>query len=106
MHRTPVEGSRDIGGDPRVDGLDEQPEVFDSRLGQHSVAEVEDVTRPAGRQAQYVTSPRSDQIGRSEHHGGVKVALDAAFVSDAIPTFVEWDAPVQRHDVWPRLRDR
>src|SRR5205807_8868062 len=100
MHRTPVLGSGDIGGQPRVHGLDEQLEVFDGRLGQHAMTEVEDVAGPAARPSQHVIRPRSDQVGRSEQHGGIEVALDAMLVSDPIPALVKRDTPVQRDDVW------
>src|SRR6267143_3181524 len=70
------------------------------------MTEVEDVARPAGGPSQDVMRTLPDEVGWSKQHGGVEVALDATLVSDPIPALVKRDAPVQRNDVWPRLRDR
>ena len=64
------------------------------------MTEIEDVAGPAARPSQQVIRPRSDQVGRSEQHGGIEVALDAMLVSDPIPALVKRDTPVQRNDVW------
>ena len=70
------------------------------------MTEIEDVAGPAARPSQHVIRPRSDQVGRSEQHGGVEIALDAMLVADPIPARVKRHAPVQRNDVWASVRDR
>jgi len=44
-----VDGSRDTRGHPRVHGLDQELEVFDSSFRKNAVPEVEDVAWAAGR---------------------------------------------------------
>src|SRR5207245_11057682 len=70
------------------------------------MTEVEDVARPAGSPTQTVMCTFPNEVGRSQQHGGVEVALDAMLESDPIPALVKRDTPVQRDDVWPRLHDR
>src|SRR5438270_12682616 len=103
MHRTPVSGSGDTGWNPRVHGLDEELEVFDSRLRQHPVTQAEDVAGPAGCPPQHVIRPRPDKLRRAEQHRRVEVALDASLASDATPPVAEGVAPIQRDDIGPRL---
>src|SRR5712692_8368254 len=106
MHRIPVEISRDMGGHPRMNRLDEHLEVLDARVGKHPVPEVEDMARSTTRPPQHLTGAFPDQVRRSEEDRGVEVALDTSLMADPAPALVERHPPVQRHDVGTRLRDR
>src|SRR5438445_11403149 len=96
MHRTPVSGSGDTGWNPRVHGLDEELEVFDSRLRQHPVTQVEDVAGPAGCPPQHVVRPCPDKLRLSEQHRPGEVALDAPPASAATPPRRDGAAPAER----------
>src|ERR1051325_3694279 len=105
MHRIPVTGSRDTGRHPRMDRLDEDLEVLDRRVGQHAMPQVEDVAAATTGAAQHVAGPRANQVGGTEQHGRVEVALDPQ-PDDPAPSLVEWHAPVERNDVWSGFRYR
>src|SRR5437879_4184201 len=106
MQRMPVEASGDMGRHPGMNGLDEQLKVGDARVGKHAVTEIEDVTGAAAGAPQHVPRALADQIGRSQEHRGVEVALDCAGVADSPPALVQRHPPVQRYDVGPGLGDR
>src|SRR6202165_6372616 len=105
MHRTPVAGSGDTRDLPFVHGLDEELEIFERCRRQHSVPEVEDVTRPPGGATEHLARTVADQVGRPKQHSRIQVALDAAIVPDSVPAGVQWYPPVEGHDVWARRRD-
>src|SRR5581483_10092063 len=92
MHRSAVfSGDRDT----IPHRLDQRFEVLQRRRGQHAVAEVEDMAGPPGRPAQHVPRRLDHYLAGREHRGRVEVALHAAVVSDAPPSLVQVDAPVE-----------
>ena len=84
---------------PVVHELDQARDGVGRRRGQHAVAEVEDVTRPAAGPAQHVGGVPLDLVGRPEQHGGVEVALHGDAVAELAPGAVEVDAPVEADHV-------
>src|SRR5712691_2354828 len=106
MQRMPVDLSDGMLGNPGMNSLDEQLEVVDGGFGRHAMTEVEDVTGAPACPSQHVARPLSNEAGGAEQNGRVEIALHAALESDAAPTMVERDAPVQRDDVRTSLRDR
>ncbi len=85
--------------------LDQQLQVFQRRLRQDAVPEVEDVSDPAARPPQHVARALANHVCRRQQHRGVEVALDSK-VADMPPPLVQRHAPVERHDVRSRLRDQ
>src|SRR5467141_1950136 len=106
MQRMPVDGSADMRGDPGVNGLDQQLQILDAGFRKYTVAEVEDVARTAPGSAQHIARALADKVGRPEQDRGVEVALDAVVVTDATPSFVELDSPVEGDDVRTGFGDR
>src|SRR5438876_10797599 len=106
MQRIPVRGSGDICRHPGMNGVREDLEILDGRVGQDAVAQVEDVAVATARTAQHVARPLANEVCRPQQHSRVEIALDAQPVTDAAPTLVERHAPVERHDVRPGLRYR
>src|SRR6266566_5418221 len=96
MQRMPVEGSGDMGRHPGMNSLDEQLEVRNRRIRKHPVSEIEYVARAASRAPQHIARPLADEIGWSQQHRGVQVALDCPRVADPSPAFVQRHPPVQR----------
>ena len=70
------------------------------------MAEIEDVPGPAGRPPKHIASSLADQLRRSQQHRRIHVALDAAIKTDAGPTTVQRNAPVERDDVGARQCNR
>src|SRR5207302_8383327 len=99
MQRIPVEGSRDMGRHPGMNSLDEQLEIGDGRVRKDTVSEVEDVARAPARAPQHVTCAIADEIGRTEQHRGVKVALDCAGVADSPPALLPPHPPIHPDQV-------
>src|ERR1700704_6067025 len=95
MHRIPVACSSDTRDLPFVDGFDEELQVLERCRRQHAVPEIEDVTRPATGAAEHITRARADQVRGTEQHRRVEVALDASFVTDPLPAFVQRHSPVE-----------
>src|SRR5580658_10405186 len=81
-----------------VDEFGEAAEMVARRLREHAVAEVEDVSGPAGREREDLPRLAFDDIERREHHPGIEVALDAE-VADPAPRLIERQAPVDADDV-------
>src|SRR5450759_1254968 len=84
---------RSASGGLLVDELGEAPEVVARRVGEHTVAEVEDVPWPSARERENLTRLARDHLERREHHPRVEVALNAE-VTDPAPGLVERQAPV------------
>src|SRR4030088_3408255 len=95
MQRIPVRTSANARRLPLVDGLDQYLEVFEGGLGEHAVAEVEDVSRTSGGTAQDATDAVADELGRAQQHRGVEVALDSALEADALPAAIQRPPPPQ-----------
>src|SRR5262245_38826750 len=68
-----------------VDGVDERADVFDRRLGQDPVPEIEDVARPARGLAEDRGRLRADLGDGCEEDERVEVSLDGDVVADACP---------------------
>src|SRR5580658_702214 len=60
-----------------VDEFGQPAEMVARRLGEHAVAEVEDVPRPSTRQRQNLPCLAFDHVEGREHHARIEVALDA-----------------------------
>src|SRR4030088_1474179 len=75
-----------------MDDLHPSLQVLDRAGGQHPVAKVEKVARPAARGLDHATSAVLDQGPRSRQQGGIQVALDASLVPDHAPGLAEVDA--------------
>src|SRR5687768_7204940 len=71
-----------------------------------TMAEVEDVTGPAGRALEHVARLIHRDLRSREERERIEVALDRAVPADSLPRLVEWDAPVDRDRVSPRFRHR
>ena len=67
------------------------------------MAKIEDMPRPSVRTRDYFVRRGDDAIERTQEHGGIQVALDAAIEPDTLPGFIERRAPVGADDVTPRL---
>ena len=106
MQRIPVRGSRDTGRHPEMNGVDEDLEILDGRVGQDAMSQVEDVAVAAARAVQHVARPLANQVWRPQQHSRVEIALDAQPVTDEAPSLVERQAPVERHYVRPGIRYR
>jgi hypothetical protein len=105
MHRIPVTVSSDTRDLPFVDGFDEQLQVLKRCRRQHPVPEIEDVARLSAGTAKHIPRAFANQIGRTEEHCGIEVALDASIVTHALPTIVQRHSPVEGHYVRPGRRD-
>src|ERR1700674_357589 len=105
MHRIPVAGSSDTRDLPLVDGFDEELKILERRRWQHAMPEIEDVTRPSAGAAEHVTRAVADQLGRTEEHCRIEVALDTSIVTDSFPAVVQRNSPVERNDTRAGGRD-
>src|SRR5579864_3935674 len=84
--------------------VDENLQILDGRVGQNAVTQVEDVTVSAGSAAKHAARPLANNVRGAEQHSRVEVPLNAQSETDAAPSLVERHAPVEGHDVRPRLR--
>src|SRR5439155_21717319 len=103
MQRIPVRGSRDTGRHPEMNGVDEDLEILDGRVGQDAMSQVEDVAVAAGRAVQHVARPLADQGWRPQQHSRGEIALAAQPVTDQGPSLVEPPAPGEGHYVRARI---
>src|SRR5882672_7306634 len=78
--------------------IDDGTDRRDVRLRQHPMAEVEDVTRPAGGAPQDVTHLAVALRGGSEERRRLEIALNRA-LTDTDPRRVERDPPVDADHV-------
>src|SRR5215211_4373003 len=98
QRRSDPASRRGLRGRPLADVLDEPGEDSWIRLGQDSVAEVEDVPGPSRDCAQDPPRRRLDALPRPEKHRGVEIPLHAA-VADRIAPPLDPNAPVELDDV-------
>ena len=63
------------------------------------MADVEDVSRTAGRAVEHVVDPPLQLARRREERGGVEVALDGPPEAESRPRLVERELPVEPDDV-------
>src|ERR1700694_1769940 len=101
MQRIPVRTSANARRLPFVDRLDQQLEVFEGRLGEDAVTQVEDVSRTSGGTAQDIAGAVAHELGRAPWAGGAEVALDPTLEADTLPAPVERNPPVEGDDVGP-----
>ena len=73
--------------------------VIDRRRRKNAVAEIEDVSGAPARALEHVVGGREHAVEGRKQQGGIEIALDSAIVSDALPRFVERDAPVGADDI-------
>src|SRR5450759_825314 len=106
IQSTAVDGSSDTRDLPLMNRLDQQLKVLKRGSRHHPVAEIEDVPRAAARAPKHIASPLTNQFRRSQEDSGIQVSLDPAIKTDATPTAIKRDAPVERDDVRPRRCDR
>src|SRR6266571_33627 len=106
MQRIPVRRSRNICRHPGMNSVDQDLEILDGRFGQDAVSQVEDMAVAATRATKHVARSFANEVGRSQQHGRVEVALNPRPCADAAPSFVKRQAPVEGHDVRPGIRYR
>src|SRR3989440_5996379 len=71
----------------------------DVRFGQHAMAEVEDVAGSAFRPLEYVADLTVALSGGSKERRGIEVALNGAFLPDAVPCRIERQTPCDAEHV-------
>src|SRR5438132_1666245 len=86
-----------------MDQIHDSPHGSDVRLGEHAVAEIEDVARTSARAGEDVTDLTRTLRGGREQCRGVEIALDRAILPpDARPGGVQRNAPVDADHVAAR----
>src|SRR5450759_5945454 len=98
MQRTPFD-SRDTRDLPLVNGLNQELQILERGRRHDPVPEVEDVTWPSSGSTQDVAGALAHKLWRAKQNGRVEVPLDAAVMTDPVPSGVQRHAPVKRHDV-------
>src|ERR1019366_1949587 len=72
----------------------ERLDVLERRRRQNAMAEIENVAVSSARARQHIVGRGEHAIERPEEKRWIEVALDPAIEADALPRFVERDAPV------------
>src|SRR5712691_1529907 len=105
MQSTPVfnSGNRRHTG---AHGLDERLKILERAAWEHTVTEVEDVTRPARREPEHAARTLDNTLGGPEEDRPVQVALHTPVVADPLPSLIQVDTPVERDHVRAGLRDQ
>ena len=83
----------------------ERLDLFDRRVRQDAMAEIEDVARPSAAAVAGYRRLREQSLARSEQQRRIQIALNAAVVAQIAPRFVERLPPVDADDVAARLGD-
>src|SRR5690349_4571342 len=82
-----------------MDGFHESDGVFDGRLLEDAVAQVEDVAGAVGGLVENLFGAAADGFFVGEEDERVEVALDGAALADGLPGVVEANPPVDADDV-------
>ena len=84
--------------------IDEGDGIFDGRLLDDAVAEVEDVAGAAGGLIEDVLGAAADFVAVGQEHERIEVALHRPVVADGFPGVVQPHAPVDADHRGRRLR--
>ena len=79
--------------------LNEAAQVARIRLGEHAVAEVEDVARAPANRLEDPQGGRLDPLPRAEQQRRLEVPLHAAFGADELPGAIDRDPPIDADHV-------
>src|SRR5437764_283947 len=82
-----------------LDELCEPSHRLRLRVRQHSVTEIENVPRPAGRAREHIERGGLGPLPWAEQQRGIEVALHAAIVAGQRPAVIERNAPVEADHV-------
>src|ERR1700710_146119 len=73
--------------------------ILHGRFRKNSVAKIKDVACAPGGAVQYICRARLDLFPFCEQQYRIEISLDGASMAQALPTFVERDAPVESDDI-------
>lgn len=85
--------------------LRERLYLFERCVGQHAVAQIEDVSRSSAGSSQHIVCRGEQEVARTEQPRRIQVALDGAVVTDDEPGLVQGKTPVEADDVAAGFRD-